>query len=62
MVRFADDAILAFEREADAHRVLAVLPKRFAKYGLELHPDKTQLVEFLPPEAGSKRCSHPACS
>ncbi len=49
LVRFADDAVLAFEQEADARRVLAVLPKRVGKYGLQLHPDKTRLVEFRPP-------------
>ncbi len=53
LVRFADDAVLAFEREADAQRVLAVLPKRLGKYGLQLHPDKTRLVEFRPPGDGS---------
>lgn len=53
LVRYADDAVLAFERETDARRVLAVLAKRFAKYGLQLHPDKTQLVEFRPPDKGS---------
>ena len=53
MVRFADDAVLAFEREVDARRVLAVLPKRLGKYGLQLHPDKTRLVEFRPPGEGS---------
>jgi group II intron reverse transcriptase/maturase len=53
MVRFADDAVLAFAREADAQRVLAVLPKRLGKYGLQLHPDKTRLVAFRPPGEGS---------
>ena len=53
LVRFADDAVLAFEQEADARRVLAVLPKRVGKYGLQLHPDKTRLVEFHPPGDGS---------
>ena len=53
LVRFADDAVLAFEWEADARRVLAVLPKRLGKYGLQLHPDKTRLVEFRPPGGGS---------
>ncbi len=48
-VRFADDAVLAFEREEDARRVLAVLGKRFAKYGLRLHPEKTRLVDFRSP-------------
>ena len=52
-VRFADDAALVFEREEDARRVLAVLAKRFAKYGLRLHPEKTRLVDFRsPPRAG----------
>lgn len=48
LVRYADDAVLGFAREADARQVLAVLPKRFAKYGLTLHPDKTRLVRFAP--------------
>jgi len=52
-VRYADDAALVFEREEDARRVLAVLAKRFAKYGLRLHPEKTRLVDFRsPPRAG----------
>jgi hypothetical protein len=41
--------VLVFETEEDARRVLAVLPKRFGKYGLRLHPDKTRLVRFAPP-------------
>jgi group II intron reverse transcriptase/maturase len=52
-VRFADDAALVFEREEDARRVLAVLSQRFARYGLRLHPEKTQLVDFRsPPRTG----------
>ena len=47
-VRFADDAVLAFNTEADACKVLEVLPKRFARYGLTLHPTKTRLVRFRP--------------
>ncbi|MCL7931758.1 group II intron reverse transcriptase/maturase [Halomonas llamarensis] len=47
-VRFADDAILAFSNEADARKVLEVLPKRFARFGLTLHPTKTRLVRFRP--------------
>lgn len=46
LVRFADDAVLVFAREDDAQRVADVLPKRFAKYGLKLHPEKTRLVPF----------------
>jgi group II intron reverse transcriptase/maturase len=52
-IRYADDATLVFEREEDARRVLAVLAKRLAKYGLHLHPEKTRLVDFRrPPRAG----------
>jgi len=52
-IRYADDAALVFEQEEDARRVLAVLAKRFAKYGLRLHPEKTRLVDFRsPPRAG----------
>jgi group II intron reverse transcriptase/maturase len=46
MVRFADDAVLVFANEGDARRVAEVLPKRFARYGLRLHPEKTRLVPF----------------
>ena len=41
--------------ESDARRVLDVLPKRFGKYGLTLHPDKTRLVPFEPPRRRRKR-------
>jgi group II intron reverse transcriptase/maturase len=46
LVRYADDAVLLFTYEQDARRVLEVLPKRLGKYGLELHPEKTRLVDF----------------
>ena len=49
LVRYADDAVIIFERERDAQRVLDVLPKRLAKYGLTLHPEKTRLVDFRQP-------------
>ncbi len=49
LVRYADDAVMVFERRDDADRVLAVLAKRFGKYGLKLHPDKTRLVAFERP-------------
>jgi RNA-directed DNA polymerase len=51
LVRYADDAVLVFEHEHDARRVLEVLPKRFAKFGLTLHQDKTRLIRFSPPRA-----------
>lgn len=50
LIRYADDAVAVFELEADARRVLEVLPKRFGKYGLRLHPEKTQLVRFHRPQ------------
>jgi RNA-directed DNA polymerase len=61
LVRYADDAVLAFQREDDARRVMAVLEKRMARYGLKLHPEKTRLVEFRRPKDGSPRApgSHP---
>jgi group II intron reverse transcriptase/maturase len=49
MTRFADDLVMVFYNEADARRVWGVLAKRFARYGLELHPEKTKLIEFRPP-------------
>jgi RNA-directed DNA polymerase len=45
-IRFADDAILCFQHKEDADRVMQVLPKRFANFGLTLHPEKTRLIEF----------------
>jgi group II intron reverse transcriptase/maturase len=52
LVRYADDFVMGFEREEDARRVYAVLPKRLAKYGLSIHPEKTRLIDFHPPQAG----------
>jgi RNA-directed DNA polymerase len=49
LIRFADDFVIGFTHEADARRVLEVLPKRFGKYGLTIHPDKTRLVPFQRP-------------
>jgi RNA-directed DNA polymerase len=46
VVRFADDFIVGFEHEQDARRFWAELRERFARFGLELHPDKTRLIEF----------------
>ena len=48
LVRFADDAVMAFDNIVDAQRVLAVLGKRLERFGLTLHPDKTRLVDFRP--------------
>ena len=46
IVRYADDFVIGFREESDARRCLAALKERFAKFGLELHPEKTRLIEF----------------
>ena len=46
IVRYADDFVIGFREETDARRCLAALRERFAKFGLELHPEKTRLIEF----------------
>ena len=46
VVRFADDFVVGFQRQDDAERFLTELRERFAKFGLELHPEKTRLIEF----------------
>jgi group II intron reverse transcriptase/maturase len=49
LIRFADDFIIGLEDEADARRVMEVLPKRFNRFNLTIHPEKTKLVRFIPP-------------
>jgi group II intron reverse transcriptase/maturase len=46
VVRYADDFVMGFQHRSDAERCLQELRGRFAKFGLELHPDKTRLIEF----------------
>jgi group II intron reverse transcriptase/maturase len=46
LVRFADDYVAGFQHRDDAERFLADLRERFAEFALELHPDKTRLIEF----------------
>ena len=61
--RYADDFVLIFELESDARRVMDVLPKRFGRYGLTLHPEKTRLVPFRRPRYPSEvksRAAEPA--
>jgi hypothetical protein len=70
LVRFADDLVIIFEHERDARRVFDVLPKRMAKYGLTLHPEKTRLIDFrrpglrvsASPDNNGDACSRPAPS
>lgn len=58
IIRWADDFIIGCECKSDVERILAVLPKRFDRYGLSLHPDKTSVICFSKPhtdeEAGKR--------
>ena len=55
MVRFADDFVIGCEREEDARRIMEVLPKRFNRYGLSVHPEKTKLVDFTRPARNTRK-------
>jgi RNA-directed DNA polymerase len=57
LIRYADDFVMGFERPEDARRVLDVLHRRMARYGLTLHPDKTRLIPFARPLRRSTRRS-----
>ena len=55
LTRYADDFVLLCRLEQDARELFAALPKRFEAYGLQLHPDKTRLIQFRqPPRSGPK--------
>jgi RNA-directed DNA polymerase len=56
LVRFADDFTLGCEREEDAGRIMQVLPKRFNKFGLTIHPDKSKMIHFKWPSKFSAKC------
>jgi RNA-directed DNA polymerase len=60
LIRYADDFVIAFEREDDAQRVAEVLPKRFERFGLTLHPDKTRLLPFGRPPRDQAEGKGPA--
>ena len=49
LIRFADDFVIIFKMKYDADRVRAVISKRFEKYGLTVHPEKTRLIDFRSP-------------
>ena len=49
LIRFADDMVFVFADERDARRVAEVLPRRFERFGLRLHPEKTRLIDFRRP-------------
>jgi hypothetical protein len=56
LIRFADDFIMGFQLESDAKRMMEVLPKRFSRFKLDLHPEKTQLIPFgKPPRSGKPK-------
>jgi RNA-directed DNA polymerase len=55
IVRWADDFVVGFEHRGDARQFLSALRERFAKFALELHPDKTRLIEFGRYAAGNRK-------
>jgi RNA-directed DNA polymerase len=55
LIRFADDFVIVFSNEGDAHRVREVLTKRFERFGLTIHDTKTRLVDFLHPGRRDKK-------
>jgi len=58
LIRYADDFVIGFTEEQDARRVWEVLPKRFGKYGLAIHPEKTRLVPFHKPRGPEQPSGH----
>jgi len=59
LIRYADDFVIGFTDQQDAHRVKDVLPKRFERYGLSIHPEKTRLVRFNKPRDGDGSSGKP---
>lgn len=55
IVRYADDFVLGFEKLSDVDRVMTVIKKRFEKYKLELHPEKTQVIDLNSKRGEGKR-------
>jgi group II intron reverse transcriptase/maturase len=55
LIRFADDYVILCTLERDAQRIAAVLPKRFGRYGLTIHDEKTRLLNFHRPMGGGKK-------
>ena len=54
LIRWADDFIMGFQLESDAKRLMEVLPKRFNRFKLDLHPEKTRLIPFGKPPRNGK--------
>jgi group II intron reverse transcriptase/maturase len=55
LIRYADDFVIIFQEKYDAERVKEVIPKRFGKYGLTVHPEKTKLIDFRSPNHRERR-------
>jgi group II intron reverse transcriptase/maturase len=55
VVRFADDIVLGFQNQSDAERFRQELTERLGKFRLELHPEKTRLLEFGPLAARNRK-------
>ena len=49
IVRFADDFVIGCQNKTDAEKIFRTLPKRFAKFGLEIHPEKSHMIQFSRP-------------
>jgi group II intron reverse transcriptase/maturase len=54
LIRFADDFIIGCQLKSDAERLMEVLPKRFDRFKLSLHPEKTQMIQFGRPSGNGK--------
>ena len=59
LIRFADDYIAGFELESDAVRAMTAMAKRFNRFGLELHPEKTKLIRFGRPTKRTEKENKP---
>lgn len=55
LIRFADDFVIVFEQKYDADRVMKVISKRFEKFGLTVHPEKSKLIDFRAPHSRERR-------
>ncbi|WBA80928.1 group II intron reverse transcriptase/maturase [Endozoicomonas sp. GU-1] len=60
LTRYADDFVMVFQNPDDCRRIERVLPERFSVYGLTLHPEKTQRIDFrVQHRRENKRCGLP---
>jgi group II intron reverse transcriptase/maturase len=57
LIRYADDFVIGFTDQADARKVMDVLPKRFGRFGLTVHPEKTRLIPFQKPQKKNRNGS-----